>query len=79
MISSNVETVDYQIQKMYEAIGNKNSKNYHRIMPDLKKASPEMDDTSKENIFNLIQAGLYYVNENQDQLNNVVKKLIENK
>ncbi len=79
LLSSNVETVDYQIQKMYEALGNKNSQNYHRIMPDLKKASPEMDDTSKENIFNLIQAGLSYVNENQDQLDQVIKKLIENK
>lgn len=79
LLSSNVETVDYQIQKMYETLSDRNAHNYYRIMPDLKEASPEMDDTSKENIFNLIQAGLSYVNENQEQLNNVVKKLISNK
>ena len=79
LLSSNVETVDYQIQKMYETLGKINSQNYHRLMPDLKKASPEMDDTSKENVFNLIQAGLSYINQNQDYLNEIVKKLIKNK
>ena len=79
LLSSNVETVDYHINKMYETLGAKNAKNYHRLMPDLKKAAPEMDDTSKGNIFNLIQAGLAYVNENKEELNNVVKKLINNK
>ena len=79
LLSSNVETVDYQLQKMYETLGNRNSQNYHRLMPDLKKASPEMDDTSKENVFNLIQAGLSFINQNQEQLNQIVKKLIKNK
>ena len=79
LLSSNVETVDYQIHKMYETLGNRNSKNYHRIMPELKKASPEMDETSKDNVFNLIQAGLAYISENQEDLNQIVKKLIKNK
>ena len=38
-----------------------------------------MDETSKENIFNLIQAGLAYINQNQEQLNQIIKKLIKNK
>ena len=79
LLSSNVETVDYQIKKMYQTLGKMNSQNYYRIMPDLKKASPEMDETSKENVFNLIQAGLSYINENQNYLNEIVKKLIKNK
>ena len=79
LLSSNVETVDYQIQKMFETLGDRNSQNYHRLMPDLKKAAPEMDNTSKENIFNLIQAGLAYVNQNQANLDLIVKKLIKNK
>ncbi len=79
LLSSNVETVDYQIQKMYETLGKTNAQNYHRLMPDLKKASPEMDETSKENVFNLIQAGLSYINQNQVYLNEIVKKLIKNK
>ena len=48
-------------------------------MPELKKASPEMDETSKDNVFNLIQAGLAYISENQEDLNQIVKKLIKNK
>ncbi len=79
LLSSNVETVDYQVQKMFETLGVKNSQNYHRIKPDLKKASPEMDETSKENVFNLIQAGLSYINDNEAKLNEIVKKLIKNK
>ena len=79
LLSANVETVDYQLQKMYDTLGKRNLHNYHRIMPDLKKASPEMDDTSKDNIFNLIQEGLAYINQNQELLDTIVKKLIKNK
>ena len=64
---------------MYDTLGNRNSQNYHRLMPDLKKAAPEMDNTSKENVFNLIQAGLAYISQNQENLNQIVKKLIKNK
>jgi hypothetical protein len=79
LLSANVETVHYQIQKIYQTLGSQNSKNYHRIMPDLQKAAPEMDDTSQKNVSNLIQAGLSYVNQNQEELNEIVKKLIQNK
>lgn len=79
LLSSNVETVDYHLRKMYETLGQRNAKNYHRLMPGLKNASPELDDTSKNNIFNLIQAGLDFVNENREELNNIAKKIIKNK
>ncbi|WP_306619217.1 hypothetical protein [Chryseobacterium ginsenosidimutans] len=38
-----------------------------------------MDDADKENIEHLIQAGLYYVDENKEQLDEITKKLILNK
>jgi len=79
LLSSNAETVDYHLGKMYETLGERNSKNYHRLMPSLKNASPEMDDTSKENIYELIQAGLFFVEQNQNELVNIAKKLIKNK
>lgn len=79
LLSSNVETVDYHLKKMYETLGPRNSQNYHRLMPSLKNASPEMDDTSKKNIYELIQAGLAYVEQNQGELNEIAKKLIKNK
>lgn len=79
LLSSNVETVDYHIQKMFETLGPRNKKKYHRLMPDLKNASPEMDDTRKNNIFELIQVGFVFVDENQEQLKAIAKKLIKNK
>ncbi len=79
LLSSNVETVDYHLRKMYETLGVTNYQNYHRLMPSLKNASPEMDDTDKKNIQELIQAGLTFVEENKDELIIIAKKLIKNK
>jgi uncharacterized protein len=79
LLSANVETVDYHLSKMYEAQTYRNARNYHRLMPSLKDASPEMDDTSKHNIYELIQAGLYFIEQNQENLIAISKKLIKNK
>jgi uncharacterized protein len=79
LLSANSETVDYNIRKLYATLSQRNRNNYYRIMPDLKNASPEMDDTDKKNIFALIQAGLEYVSQNQKTLDEIVKKLIKNK
>jgi uncharacterized protein len=79
LLSSNVETVDYHLEKMFETLGPRNSKNYHRLMPELHNASPEMDDTSKENIAELIQSGLFFIEKNRAQLKSIAKKLIRNK
>jgi uncharacterized protein len=78
LLSSNVETVDYHLRKMYETLGTRNEQNYYRLMPALKNASPEMDDTSKNNIYELIQAGLSFVEQNREELNLIAKKLIKN-
>ena len=64
---------------MYETLGERNSQNYHRLMPNLINASSEMDDTSSKNIFNLIQDGLSFITQNQEQLDQIVKKVIKNK
>ncbi|MEO8233778.1 MAG: patatin-like phospholipase family protein [Flavobacterium sp.] len=79
LLSSNVETVDYHLQKMYETLGPTNYQNYHRLMPSLKNASPDMDNTTKKNIQELIQAGLTFVEDNKDQLIIIANKLIKNK
>lgn len=79
LLTANAETVDYYLGKMYETLGPRNQKNYYRIMPDLKNASSEMDDTSKKNIYELIQVGLYYVDQNREVLNDIAKKLVKNK
>ena len=79
LLTANAETVDYYLEKMFSTLGLRNQKNYYRIMPELKNASPEMDDTSKKNIYELIQAGLFYIDNNREQLNEIAKKLIKNK
>lgn len=78
LLSSNAETVNYLLTKMYETLGLRNQKNYYRLMPQLKNDSSEMDDTSQKNIFELIQAGLYFVDQNREMLNVIAKKLVKN-
>ncbi|WP_296146388.1 patatin-like phospholipase family protein [uncultured Flavobacterium sp.] len=79
LLSANVETTDYHIRKMYETLGARNAKNYYRLMPSLKNASSEMDDVSAKNIYELIQSGLSFVDQNRKELNEIAKKLIKNK
>jgi uncharacterized protein len=79
LLSSNSETTHYHLRKMFESSGARNAKNYHRLMPSLQNASPEMDDTSKNNIYELIQSGLFFVEQNQKELASIAKKLIKNK
>jgi len=78
LLSANVETTDYHVRKMYETLGARNAKNYYRLMPSLKNASSEMDDVSEKNIYELIQAGLAYIDQNRKELNEIAKKLIKN-
>lgn len=79
LLSSNAEAVDYQLKQMYLTLGKFNQKNYYRIDPPLKNASPEMDNTHPKNIEALIQAALSYINDNKLIFEEIAKKLIKNK
>lgn len=79
LMSANAETVDYQLGQMFQTLGLRNQKNYYRLNPSLKNASPAMDNVKRSNIENLIQAGLCYIDDNRDILNQIVQKLIKNK
>lgn len=79
LLSANAETVDYQLSQMFGTLGSRNQKNYYRINPSLKNASSNMDNVRKSNIESLIQAGLSYIDENKDYLNQIIQKLIKNK
>lgn len=76
MMSSSAEVVSYQVSKLFEAIGCRSS--YIRIEPDLYMASSEMDDVSDKNIINLENAGLNYINNNEEFLQSIVDELIKN-
>jgi patatin-like phospholipase/acyl hydrolase len=79
LMSANAETVDYQLCQMFDTLGQRNQKNYYRLNPSLKNASPAMDNVRRSNIENLIQAGLCYIDDNRNILNEIVQKLIKNK
>ena len=79
LMSANAETVDYQLCQMFQTLGQRNQKNYYRLNPSLKNASPAMDNVRRSNIENLIQAGLSYIDDNRETLNQIVQKLIRNK
>jgi len=79
LLSANAETVDYQLGQMFATLGQRNQKNYYRLNPSLKNASPAMDQIKKSNIEALIQAGLYFIDENKALLEQIVHKLIRNK
>ncbi|MEY3248689.1 MAG: hypothetical protein RL742_732 [Bacteroidota bacterium] len=75
MMSGVSETVDYQLRKLYSSIGK--SKQYHRLVPELHTADPEMDNVSEKNIAALDQAGIQNAYDMDDQLNEIADRLIE--
>lgn len=79
LMSANAETVDYQLCQMFDTLEQQNQKNYYRLNPSLKNASPAMDNVRRSNIENLIQAGLCFIDDNRDILNEIVQKLILHK
>ena len=78
LMSGNSETVAYQLTQMYLTLEPENQKNYYRLEPGLKEACSEMDEATKENIDHLYQAGLTYVRDNIDMLEEIAGKILEN-
>jgi hypothetical protein len=78
LMSSNSETVAYQLMQMYLTLEPENQKNYYRLEPSLKEACSEMDEATPENIGNLYQAGLTYVREKKEMLEEIAQKILDN-
>ncbi|TWI80402.1 patatin-like phospholipase/acyl hydrolase [Lacibacter cauensis] len=76
MMSGNSETVHYHLVRMWDTLEDADKGDYYRIDPDLKTASPDMDNVSKKNLKLLKEAGESYVFENTEQLNEIVDKLL---
>lgn len=77
MMSSGPETVDYQLRQIYDAI--KKPKQYLRMTPKLRGASPAMDDASRENLQLLQEAGNKSAEEQDTELTAFARLLIRNK
>ncbi len=76
MMSGNSETVHYHLSKMWDTLDADDKKDYYRLEPDLKTASPEMDNVKKKNLKLLKEAGESYVFEHTEKLNEIVDKLL---
>lgn len=76
MMSGNSETVHYHLMKMWDTLEDTNKKDYYRLEPDLKTASPNMDNVKKKNLKLLSDAGQSFVFENIEKLNEIVNKLL---
>lgn len=80
LMSGNSETVDYQLRQMYKTLQPAPEvQNYYRIEPGLREALSEMDNVTPKNLENLKQAGLWYIDENKTQLDEIADKLLANK
>ncbi len=78
LMSGNSETVAFQLTEMYLTLEEEFQKNYYRIEPGLKEACSEMDEATAQNINNLYQAGLTYVHDNINVLEEIADKILEN-
>lgn len=78
LMSGNSETVAYQLTQMYLTLDPKDQRDYYRLEPGLKEACSEMDEATPENINNLYQAGLTFVHDEIDMLEEIAKKIIDN-
>ena len=76
LMSGNAETVDYQLQQMYKTLPQEDARNYYRLEPPLHEASSEMDLATSKNMEDLRQAGLTYVDNNKDLLDEIVEKVL---
>jgi patatin-like phospholipase/acyl hydrolase len=78
LMSGNSETVDYQLKQMYRTLDPADQDDYYRLEPSLREALPDMDLATIENLENLRQAGLWFVDKNKALLDEIVDKLHEN-
>lgn len=78
LMSGNSETVDYQLSQMYKTLEAKDQNDYYRLEPSLREALPKMDLASLQNIDNLRQAGLWFIDKNKAVIDEIVGKILAN-
>ena len=74
-ISGVSETVTYQLEQIYDAVGRSNQ--FLRIDPDLAGASAELDDASPKNLQRLKEAGEKAADDNENTLKAFAKLLVD--
>lgn len=79
MMSASSQTVHYHLKQIYDTLNNDLKTNYYRLEPKVIQADSEMDNASVDNMNKLREDALSFLSiENNDkQLNEIAKKLIE--
>lgn len=77
MMSGNSETVNYQLMQMYDTQPAAGKEDYHRLDPEIGLADPDMDNAKPKNMEALRQAAKAFIVENKDEIDTIIKKLIE--
>lgn len=76
MMSGSAETVDFQLQQLYQSLSDENRQNYYRIQPSLIKADSQMDNAKPENLKALHTDGFSAIEHYKETLDEIVDKLI---
>ncbi|MCL6259867.1 patatin-like phospholipase family protein [Aquiflexum sp. TKW24L] len=77
MMSGNSETVSHQLEWLFDA-GN-NRQGYVRLEPPIGDANSDMANATKKNMAALKRAGVLFVQNNQEKIDEIITNLIENK
>ncbi len=75
MMSANSETVDYQLQQLFNTCQDPTDPNYFRLKPNLHQADSAIDNVSSKNLEALHQAGLQYISKNVGLLDQIADKI----
>jgi len=76
LMSSNSETTHYHLKKIFDTLDGDDKKDYHRLEPSIHNADADMDNAKKENLKNLYEAGLVFIDEHIDEIDGIIDKLI---
>ena len=77
LMSGNSETVHYQLKQIWSTLDPEDQRDYYRLNPSLHNAKDEMDDASDRNVKDLHEAGLIFVERHQEELDEIIDRLIE--
>lgn len=77
MMSGNSETVSHQLEWLFDA-GNKRN-GYIRLEPPIGDANSDMANATKKNMAALKRAGVQFVQNNLEKIDEIIQNLIDNK
>ncbi len=79
LMSSNAETVHYELNQMFNTIKPPDQADYYRLEPTVGTASNQMDLATPENMHALEEAGKTFIADNEKMLDRIADLLIANK